>query len=164
MIILIFVSMCDRPPIQFKLLPPNYEFPVTKPKRQSYEWYHPKGILKRNWILKHLHVLPAVIVLFQDMEWNDPQWSEKQLQCASLMKTIKNATQGRNTRLAIVLLQKNATLPPGDDALSTERAANLASVCDINQKMIYILPYNDHLMGKLLFNVRCLGVVSAKKI
>lgn len=156
--------MCDRPPIQFKLLPPNYEFPVTKPKRQSYEWYHPKGILKRNWILKHLHVLPAVIVLFQDMEWNDPQWSEKQLQCASLMKTIKNATQGRNTRLAIVLLQKNATLPPGDDALSTERAANLASVCDINQKMIYILPYNDHLMGKLLFNVRCLGVVSAKKI
>lgn len=138
----------NSPPIQFKLLAPNYEFPVTKPKRQSYEWYHPKGILKRNWILKHLHVLPAVIVLFQDMEWNDSHWSEKQLQCASLMKTIKNATQGRNTRLAIVLLQKNATLTPGDDALSTERAANLASVCDINQKMIYILPYNDHLMGK----------------
>lgn len=68
------------------------------------------------------------------------------------MKTIKNATQGRTTRLAIVLLQKNATLPPGEDALLTERAANLANVCDINQKMIFILPYNDHLMGKTMCN------------
>lgn len=40
-------------------------------------------------------------------------------------------------------------LPPGNDALSTERAANLASVCDINQIIMYVLSYNDHLMGKL---------------
>lgn len=72
---------------------PNYEFPVVKPKRQSYEWYHPKGILKRNWILKHLHVLPAVVVLFQDLEWNDPQWTEKQYQCAQLIQTIKHSIQ-----------------------------------------------------------------------
>lgn len=83
----------NRAAIQFKLLPPNYEIPIVKPKRQSYEWYHPKGILKRNWILKHLHVLPAVIVLFQDLEWNDPEWTEKQYQCVSIMQTIKNLTQ-----------------------------------------------------------------------
>lgn len=74
-------------------MPSNYEIPIVKPKRQSYEWYHPKGILKRNWILKHLHVLPAVIVLFQDLEWNDPQWTEKQYQCVSFMQTIKTITQ-----------------------------------------------------------------------
>ena len=76
-------------------MPLNYEFPVTKPKRNSYEWYHPKGILKRNWMLKHLHVLPAVIVAFIDMDWNDPQWSEKQLQCAAMLQSIKNALQVR---------------------------------------------------------------------
>lgn len=141
-----------RAPIQFKLLSANYEFPVSKPKRQSYEWYHPKGILKRNWILKHLHVLPAVIVLFQDIEWNDPQWTDKQYQCASLMQSLKSLTHGRNTKLAIVLLQKAApTVPAGEDSVSTERSANLASVCDINQKMIFVLPYNDHLMGGCWF-------------
>lgn len=79
--------------MQFKLLPPGYEFPVAKPKRASYDWYQPKGILKRNWMLKHLHVLPAVVVLFQDMEWNDPQWSEKQVQCASTIQGLKSALQ-----------------------------------------------------------------------
>ncbi|XP_053683190.1 trafficking protein particle complex subunit 11 [Sabethes cyaneus] len=136
--------------IQYKLLPPNYEFPVSKPKHQSYEWYHPKGILKRNWMLKHLHVLPAVVVLFQDLEWNDPQWSDKQLQCASIIQSLKNSLQGRNTRLAVVLIQKGAAIPHGDDLLASERASHLTSTCDINAKMLFVLPHNDHLMGHIL--------------
>lgn len=44
-------------------------------------------------MLKHLHVLPAVVVLFQDLEWNDSQWSEKQVQCASLIQSLKNGLQ-----------------------------------------------------------------------
>lgn len=117
---------------------------MVKPKRQSYEWYHPKGILKRNWILKHLHVLPAVIVLFQDLEWNDPQWTEKQYQCVSMMQTLKTMIQGRNTKLAIVLLQRNTTASGNDD----DRLSTLAAKCEINQKMIFALPFNDHLTGK----------------
>ncbi|XP_055529161.1 trafficking protein particle complex subunit 11 isoform X2 [Wyeomyia smithii] len=136
--------------IQYKLLPPSYEFPVSKPKHQSYEWYHPKGILKRNWMLKHLHVLPAVVVLFQDLEWNDPQWSEKQLQCASIIQSLKNSLQGRNTRLAVVLLQKGASIPQGDDLLASERASHLTSTCDITAKMLFVLPHNDHLMNHIL--------------
>uniref|UniRef100_A0A1Q3F724 Trafficking protein particle complex subunit 11 n=1 Tax=Culex tarsalis TaxID=7177 RepID=A0A1Q3F724_CULTA len=140
--------------IQYKLLPASYEFPVSKPKHQSYEWYHPKGILKRNWMLKHLHVLPAVVVLFQDLDWNDPQWSDRQLQCASMISTLKNSLQGRNTRLAVVLLQKGSpsSVPavPGEDMLASERAAHLTSTCDINAKMLFVLPHNDHLMGHIL--------------
>ncbi|XP_039440432.1 trafficking protein particle complex subunit 11 isoform X1 [Culex pipiens pallens] len=136
--------------IQYKLLPASYEFPVSKPKHQSYEWYHPKGILKRNWMLKHLHVLPAVVVLFQDLEWNDPQWSDRQLQCASMISTLKNSLQGRNTRLAVVLLQKGSPAAQGEDLLASERAAHLTSTCDISAKMLFVLPHNDHLMGHIL--------------
>lgn len=143
-------SFLFRAPIQFKLLQNNYEFPVSKPKRQSYEWYHPKGILKRNWMLKHLHVLPAIVVLYQEMEWNDTQWSEKQLQCASAVQFLKNALQGRNTRLVIVLLQKGQPLPPGEDLLASERVTNLTSVCDINPKMVLVLNYQEHLIGHIL--------------
>lgn len=55
--------------------------------------YQPKGIIKRNWILKHLHVLPAVIALFQDIEWNDPDWTGKQYQCLSAIQSIKSQIQ-----------------------------------------------------------------------
>ncbi|XP_054735288.1 trafficking protein particle complex subunit 11 [Anastrepha obliqua] len=140
----------DKASVQFKLLPSAYEFPVAKPKRASYEWYQSKGILKRNWMLKHLHVLPAVVVLFQDMEWNDPQWSEKQVQCASTIQSLKSALQERNTRLCLVLLQKSSPLPPGEDLLASERAASLTTACGINSKMLFILPHTEHLMGYTL--------------
>lgn len=135
--------------MRFKLLPSTYEFPLVKPKRQSYEWYHPKGILKRNWFLKHLHALPAVVVLFCDAEWDDPNWVEKQCQFASQMHAIKGQLHGRHTRLAIVLLQKNPPHPPGEDVLAVERIASLANASEVSQKMIFVLPYADHMMGKL---------------
>ncbi|XP_016965597.1 trafficking protein particle complex subunit 11 [Drosophila biarmipes] len=140
----------DRAAVQYKLLGPNYEFPVAKPKRASYEWYHPKGILKRNWMLKHLHVLPSVVVLFQDMEWNDVQWTEKQVQCAAIVQALKNALQERNTRLCLVLLQRAAPLPPGEDLLAAERAASLTNACGITSKMLFILPHTEHLTGYAL--------------
>lgn len=121
---------------------------MAKPKRNSYEWYHPKGILKRNWMLKHLHVLPSVVVLFQDMEWNDHNWTEKQMQCAASIQSLRNSLQERNTRICLVLLQKSPPLPPGEDMLASERAASLASACGINSKMLFVLPHTEHLMGK----------------
>jgi hypothetical protein len=44
-------------------------------------------------MLKHSQILPAVVVLFQDIEWNDSEWSDKQLQCASLVQSLKNSLQ-----------------------------------------------------------------------
>lgn len=139
--------LSGRALIQYKLLPLNYEFPVSKPKRQSYEWYHPKGILKKNWLLKHQHVLPAVVVLYQDMDWNDMQWSEHQLRCAATVQSIKNSLQGQSTKLAIALLQRATQQQPGEEQLAGERVAALASACDLNPKLIFAFPYNEHLVG-----------------
>uniref|UniRef100_A0A1B0BI35 Trafficking protein particle complex subunit 11 n=1 Tax=Glossina palpalis gambiensis TaxID=67801 RepID=A0A1B0BI35_9MUSC len=137
----------DRAAVQYKLLPSNYDFPAVKPKRASYDRYYPKGILKRNWMLKHLHVIPAVVVLFQDMDWNDAQWQEKQTQCIATLQALKNALQERNTRLCLVLLQKSAPLPPSEDALAAEKGASLTTACGINSKMLFILPHIEHLQG-----------------
>uniref|UniRef100_A0A1B0DDN4 Trafficking protein particle complex subunit 11 domain-containing protein n=1 Tax=Phlebotomus papatasi TaxID=29031 RepID=A0A1B0DDN4_PHLPP len=141
----------DRLQLQFKLIPANYDFPVSKPKRQSYEWYHPKGILKRNWILKHLHILPAVVVTFHSIELSDPGWSEKQLQCTSAIQSLRNSLQGRLTRLAIVLIQTGSgSRAAGDELVSSERISNLAAACDVSPKMIFVLNHSDHLMGHIL--------------
>lgn len=79
----------ERCSISFKLIDNAHEFPVVKPKRNSYEWYIPKGILKKNWINKYLHEIPAVMVIFYDLDWNDSQWNEKMIECASRVQSMR---------------------------------------------------------------------------
>ena len=49
--------------------------------------------------------------------------------------------------MAVVLIQKNAPLPPGEDVVAAERAAALCSACDLSAKHLYVLPQTDHLIG-----------------
>lgn len=49
--------------------------------------------------------------------------------------------------MAVVLIQKNAPLPPGEDVIAAERAASLCSACDLSAKQLYVLPHTDHLIG-----------------
>lgn len=79
----------ERAPVLFKLVKNDHEFPVIKPKRNSYDWYIPKGILKRNWMNKHLYEIPSVMVIFYDLDWNDSQWSEKMIECASRVQSLR---------------------------------------------------------------------------
>lgn len=137
-----------RPTIQYKIIPFNYECPTKKPKRQSFEWYNPKHILKKNWMLKYLHVLPSLIVVCVELEWKDPQWSEKQLNCSTTMQQLKAKFQDRFTKIALVLLQKSSTFLATDDLIASERSSALANICEINAKQLFVLPVNDqHLLG-----------------
>lgn len=58
-------------------------------QRSSYEWYIPKGILKRNWMNKYLNDIPSVVVVFYDLDWNDPLWNEKKMECASRVQSLR---------------------------------------------------------------------------
>ena len=138
----------DSSAIQFKLLSPTHEFPTVKPKRNTYNWYMPKGILKRNWMNKYLNEIPAVVVVFYDLDWNDPQWNEKKMECASRVQTLRNALEGRSTKIAVVLIQHCTQPPPGsEDALAAERATAVCGACELPPKLLYILPHGDHLLG-----------------
>ncbi|CAD6215592.1 GSCOCG00000404001-RA-CDS [Cotesia congregata] len=134
--------------IQFKLLPPHHEFPTAKPKRNSYEWYIPKGILKRNWMNKYLNEVPSVVVFFYDLDWNDPMWNEKKMECASRVQSLRSSLEGRSTKIAVVLIQIAPSPPQGtEDMTATERATALCSACELPAKSLYILPHGDHLLG-----------------
>ncbi|KAM7417076.1 hypothetical protein PAMA_016943 [Pampus argenteus] len=79
----------DRVPISFKVLPGDHEYPKCRTKRTSYEWYIPKGILKTGWMNKHLNLVPALVVLFYELDWDDPQWKEKQSECATKVEIVR---------------------------------------------------------------------------
>ena len=59
----------------------------------------------------------------------------------------RNSLHGRGTKIAVVLIQKNAPLPPGEDVVAAERAASLCSSCELSAKNLYVLPQTDHLIG-----------------
>ncbi|KAG8232620.1 hypothetical protein J437_LFUL012976 [Ladona fulva] len=152
----------DRAPVTFKLLSPDQEFPPLKPRRNSYEWYLPKGILKRNWMDKHLNQLPAVVVIFYDLDWDDPFWNEKKLECASRVHSLRYsrilhglstgaALEGRGCRVAVTLLQQApAALPAGEDVVAIERGNALKTACALNAKSLFVLPHGDHLQGYII--------------
>jgi len=61
-------------------------FPMQRP---SYEWYIPKGILKSSWMTKHLDKIPAVVVLFFDLDWDDSMWKERQMECSTRVEIVR---------------------------------------------------------------------------
>ncbi|XP_046424871.1 trafficking protein particle complex subunit 11 isoform X1 [Neodiprion fabricii] len=141
----------DSAAVQFKLLSNAHEFPTVKPKRNSYEWYIPKGILKRNWMNKYLNDIPSVVVIFYDLDWNDSMWNEKKIECASRVQSLRAAIEGRSTKIAVVLIQHGAPPQPGaEDAATTERATALCAACELPAKSLYVLPHGDHLLGYTL--------------
>ncbi|XP_055958826.1 trafficking protein particle complex subunit 11 [Patella vulgata] len=137
----------DRVPLKFNVMEADHVYPKSKSKRTSYQWYIPKGILKRSWMKKHLNEVPAVVVVFFDLDWDENLWKEKQMECATRVEIVRNSLQGQGTKVSVVLIQKNTPLPPGEDLIASERAASLCSMCDISAKSLYVLPHTDHLIG-----------------
>ncbi|EDV21594.1 uncharacterized protein TRIADDRAFT_30200 [Trichoplax adhaerens] len=141
----------DRVPLHFNLLSGDYEYRKPKSKRSTYEWYIPKGIIKMDWMQKHINEIPSVLVIFYDLDWNDPQWKEKQVECVSRVEIARSSLQGRNTKIAVVLIQTAAPLPPGEDMVAAERAATLCTACELSSKSLFVLPHNpDHLYGYII--------------
>ncbi len=79
----------DRVPLRVRRAAGDLSWPVMKPRRNTYEWFIPKGILKKNWMAKHLYYLPAVVVVFMDLDWKEPNFNEKKLECASRVQTVR---------------------------------------------------------------------------
>ncbi|ELT94290.1 hypothetical protein CAPTEDRAFT_179073 [Capitella teleta] len=137
----------DRVPLQFRVLGADHEYPKCKTKRTSYEWYMPRGVLKTGWMSKHLQQVPAVVVCFFDLDWDEVMWKERQMECATKVQIVRDSLSGRSTRVCVVLIQKNAPLPPGEDVVAAERAASLCSSCELSAKSLFVLPLTDHLLG-----------------
>ncbi|CAF95410.1 unnamed protein product, partial [Tetraodon nigroviridis] len=63
---------------------------------------------------------------------------------------LRTSLQGRNTKVAVVLIQKKTPLPPGEDLMASERAAALCNACDLSGKSLFVLPHTDHLVGYII--------------
>lgn len=140
----------DRVSVTLKCLPGDHAYPKCKTKRSSYDWYIPKGLLKTEWMQKHLYQVPSVVVIFFELDWDDAAWKERHVMCASRVQVVRSALQGRSTKVAVVLIQNSTPLPPGENLVAAERAATLCSACELSAKSLFVLPHTDHLLGYIV--------------
>lgn len=63
---------------------------------------------------------------------------------------FRAALEGRNSKIAVVLIQRGAQPPPGEEIGATERASALCAACELPAKNLYVLPHGDHLSGYTL--------------
>jgi len=125
----------DRHALNFSLLSPDsLDFPVAKPPRTSYEWFLPRGILKRNWIKKHLELLPSVVVLF----FTNPSITS----VSSTVGKVKMALTGRQTKLAVVILQ---------EVVEQDTVTSICTECSISSRAVISLnPISPQAMSSVV--------------
>uniref|UniRef100_A0A1I7YMA3 Foie-gras_1 domain-containing protein n=1 Tax=Steinernema glaseri TaxID=37863 RepID=A0A1I7YMA3_9BILA len=134
----------ERFPVHFKIL--NGDVDLSPPQKDIFAIKGPKGILKSTWVQKYTERKPAVIVVFIDLNWNHPSWTEKKTECESKIYSLRQSIGEQSaTRLALVLLQSK---PSSEDPLSTERSAELCSQCRITQKQLFTLCLSNQEQAK----------------
>ncbi|KAF2366830.1 Foie gras liver health family 1 [Trinorchestia longiramus] len=145
-------------PATFKLTSlDELSLPPMKPRRQSYEWYTPKGVLKSNWMSKYLYKVPALVAIFFSLDWSDSNWLIRKNELASIVSSVKEVIGDRSCRVAVILLQSSTGSPATDSSspytpfseseanasLSGERASILCESCDLPTKHLFVLPLSD---------------------
>ncbi|CAF4925577.1 unnamed protein product [Rotaria sp. Silwood1] len=130
-------------PLRYRLVDIDEQYPRSKAKRATYEWYVPKGILKTNWMHKHLHLVPSLIVIFFELDWNDSLFKDKQIELKNKIDMVRTNLDARAAAISVVLLQNKNSFPTVDDVYSSERdqmANTLCNYFDIPKRSLCVLP------------------------
>ncbi|CAF0724301.1 unnamed protein product [Brachionus calyciflorus] len=134
---------------RYSLLDGDHEYPKAKGKR-SLEVYVEKGILKTNWFHKHLYLIPSLVVVFFELDWDEPNWKEKQMECATKIELVRQSLLDRNTRIILILIQKHPNIPvDGDSGLTKERYPSLCNACSIKTNHLFLL-HVEYLQGYIM--------------
>ena len=104
---------------------------------------------------KHLNRLPSVLVIFMELDWNEPNWAERKIECASRVQTVRSTLGGRGTKIAVVLVQKETALPSSEDSNASERASSLCSSCELSARSLFVLPGTFCLVFFSLSSCKC---------
>ena len=71
------------------------------------------GILKTNWMNKHLNSVPAVAVVFIDLEWDAAEWNERKMECSARVQAVR----GKFFKIVLEIVPKIVQAVKGKFAL-----------------------------------------------
>uniref|UniRef100_A0AC35FYW7 Trafficking protein particle complex subunit 11 n=1 Tax=Panagrolaimus sp. PS1159 TaxID=55785 RepID=A0AC35FYW7_9BILA len=106
------------------------------------------GILRVNWIEKYTQRRPAVILIFVDLEWDDPNFNEKKTECESKIHSLKQTIKCQEVRYLLVLIQRRES-----STHQTERATELCTACGLVRTQLVPLNVSEgvkpHVIGAI---------------
>jgi hypothetical protein len=86
-------------------------------------------------------------VVFFELDWNEPNWKEKEMECATKLELVRQSLQERSTRVILILIQKHPNIPnDGDNGVARERYPSLCAACSIKNNYLFLL-HAEHLTG-----------------
>lgn len=103
---------------------------------------------------KHLEELPAVVIVFFDLESDDPNWSEKVKECALRVNRVRSNLISRGTKFVVTLLQTRFAGEIGSDINATARIQELSELCQMSIKNIYFLQQSEFMLSLIKRFVR----------
>uniref|UniRef100_A0A0N5AA08 Foie-gras_1 domain-containing protein n=1 Tax=Syphacia muris TaxID=451379 RepID=A0A0N5AA08_9BILA len=138
----------DRAPLRILMLSADHSIYTAKDSKAKPP-KSPRGFIKISWLSKYVTEVPAVIVLFADLDWNHPSWNEKVTECESKVSSLRTSVGGRGTRICVVLLQRANSFADSDQ-IAPERAAKLCQSCQLPQKQLFVFPFVEQLHGYVI--------------
>ena len=143
-----------RPHLNYQSVPAAHVYPPRPKQRLNYEGYTPEGIIPVGWVNKHLHKLPAAVVLFHELDWDSEEYEQKQAECVSRISCLRQSLQGHPTRILLVLIQSHAhsTSHPSHptDQLALKRQMSLMQACCLQSDQLFPLPPTERMMDCII--------------
>ena len=138
----IYAAFTAMKRINYQLLTADYEPPRKSEKMTTRS---SRGIIKVEWARKYLSQRPALIVVFIDLNWSHPNWTEKRQECESKIASLRRSVVYRDTRVALVLVQQAGGGAAADDSTVKERALELCAKCQLAEKQLFtFLTHEEH--------------------
>uniref|UniRef100_A0A7E4VLU6 Trafficking protein particle complex subunit 11 n=1 Tax=Panagrellus redivivus TaxID=6233 RepID=A0A7E4VLU6_PANRE len=132
--------------IKFEFLSPQHQM-FERPEKVALK---PNvGILRKSWIEKYTARRPAVILIFMDLEWDDPNFAEKKTECESKINSLRQTVGCAEVRFLLVLIQKKTS-----HGSQTERINELCSVCGLTSHHLRVLYVAEGIKPQVVLSIK----------
>ncbi|VDN06382.1 unnamed protein product [Thelazia callipaeda] len=136
----------DRPPLNFVMIDGTQIFNESA-QHQPKVSQTKHGFIKKSWFKKYVTEVPAVVVLFADLNLNHPSWNEKVTECQSKISSLRTCIGKYATRVCIVLLQQSY---PVDSPVAAEQTNKLCQSCQVSPKQLFIVPTDERMFASVV--------------
>ena len=132
----------DRLPLHFYAIQADHRFPLAKAKAAGVEPSLSSGILRTNWVTKHCRDVPAVAVLFVELDWASADWAER-VEAQGHGTTHEEEVPSRDRAREMLLM--GLRLAEGIDPVRIEARSGVPFAAAIDPAMLAALIDEDYL-------------------
>lgn len=118
-------------------------------------------MIKKNWLRKHLYLLPAVAALFKQIDWEEIQENHNRQAIITEINHLKSEVINRQVKIVLVLLISKQSPAIGnlfriiidlilnlfeyqaDDPLFKDQTTKFCDECDISPKCFFYIPIQN---------------------